>query len=179
MTDIRRCGAWVHAEHPLKGRAMNNIGIARTVRRILLELTVFRPRGSAPERAGNGPSGRGKGMPSAGPVAAAAAGAAWLWMVSPALAVSLGDMADEAADDLETVPGLIAIAFYIIGAAIVGFGLLKLKRHVDHPQQTTIGSGLIAILIGVALIAAPAVINALGATFGVDAGNQTVLKPRL
>ena len=82
--------------------------------------------------------------------------------------LSLGDMADEAADDLETVPGLIAIAFYIIGAAIVGFGLLKLKRHVDHPQQTTIGSGLIAILIGVALIAAPAVINALGATFGVD-----------
>ncbi len=40
-------------------------------------------------------------------------------------------------------------------------------------------SGLIAILIGVALIAAPAVINALGATFGVDGGSHTVLKPRL
>ncbi|MDE0380914.1 MAG: hypothetical protein OXI20_16895 [Rhodospirillales bacterium] len=117
-------------------------------------------------------------------MAAVLAGMAWVsvtsvWAVGPALAVSLGDMADEAADDLETVPGLIAIAFYIIGAAIVGFGLLKLKRHVDHPQQTTIGSGLIAILIGVALIAAPAVINALGATFGVDGGSHTVLKPRL
>ena len=87
-------------------------------------------------------------------------------------------MAKEAAGDLETVPGLLAIAFYIIGAAIVGFGLLKLKRHVDHPQQTTIGSGLIAILIGVALIAAPAVINALGDTFGIDGGSHTVLKPR-
>ena len=144
---------------------MNITTIARTIRRILLELKsphAWHPR-TAP----------------AGPMAAALAGAGWFWAAGPALAVSLGDMADEAADDLETVPGLIAIAFYIIGAAIVGFGLLKLKRHVDHPQQTTIGSGLIAILIGVALIAAPAVINALGATFGVDGGSHTVLKPRL
>ena len=88
-------------------------------------------------------------------------------------------MAKEAADDLESVPALLAVAFYIIGAAIVGFGLLKLKRHVDHPQQTTIGSGLIAILIGVSLIAAPAVINALGDTLGLSGGNHTVIKPRL
>ena len=101
------------------------------------------------------------------------------WISRPALAVSLGDMAKEAADDLESVPTLLAVAFYIIGAAIVGFGLLKLKRHVDHPQQTTIGSGLIAILIGVSLIAAPAVINALGDTLGLSGGSHTVIKPRL
>ena len=150
---------------------MNHTALPRNVRRILLELKSSR-------------SPRARTVPSPGPVAAALMGAAWLsgtgvWSAGPALAVSLGDMAQEAAGDLETVPGLIAIAFYIIGAAIVGFGLLKLKRHVDHPQQTTIGSGLIAILIGVALIAAPAVINALGATFGVDGGSHTVLKPRL
>ena len=132
---------------------MNPTSLAKAIRRVLLELRS--------------------------PHATALAGAGWFWACGPALAVSLGDMADEAADDLETVPGLIATAFYIIGAAIVGFGLLKLKRHVDHPQQTTIGSGLIAMLIGVALIAAPAVINALGATFGVDGGSHTVLKPRL
>ena len=103
----------------------------------------------------------------------------WAGASGPALAVSLGDMAKEAADDLEAVPALLAVAFYIIGAAIVGFGLLKLKRHVDHPQQTTIGSGLIAILIGVSLIAAPAVINALGDTFGLSGGSHTVIKPRL
>ena len=103
----------------------------------------------------------------------------WAWISGPALAVSLGDMAKEAADDLESVPALLAVAFYIIGAAIVGFGLLKLKRHVDHPQQTTIGSGLIAILIGVSLIATPAVINALGDTFGLSGGSHTVIKPRL
>ena len=149
---------------------MNPTSLARDIRRVLLELRS--PRSRHPRKA---PTGRWHECP----LAAALAGAGWFWAAGPALAVSLGDMADEAAGDLETVPGLIAIAFYIIGAAIVGFGLLKLKRHVDHPQQTTIGSGLIAILIGVALIAAPAVINALGATFGVDGGSHTVLKPRL
>ena len=97
----------------------------------------------------------------------------------PALAVSLGDMADKAAADLDTVPALLAIGFYIVGAAIAGFGLLKLKRHVDHPQQTTLGSGLIAILIGVALIAAPAVINGLSDTFGLGGAVQTVARPKL
>ena len=107
----------------------------------------------------------------------------WLaWQVlqaPPALAVSLGDMADKAAADLDTVPALLAIGFYIVGAAVAGFGLLKLKRHVDHPQQTTLGSGLIAILIGVALIAAPAVINGLSDTFGLGGAVQTVARPKL
>ena len=116
---------------------------------------------------------------AAGLFAAVFSAVSWAGAAGPALAVSLGDMAKEAADDLESVPALLAVAFYIIGAAIVGFGLLKLKRHVDHPQQTTIGSGLIAILIGVSLIAAPAVINALGDTFGLSGGSHTVIKPRL
>ena len=106
-------------------------------------------------------------------------GGALFATAGPAPAISLGDMAKEAADNLESVPALLSIAFYIIGAAIVGFGLLKLKRHVDHPQQTTIGSGLIAMLIGVSLIAAPAVINALGDTFGLGGGGQTVTRPQL
>ena len=145
---------------------------ARRMRRILLELRERRRGcGASPPQV--------RGARAHAPAAIALAALSWLWTAGPALAVSLGDMAKEAAGDLETVPGLLAIAFYIIGAAIVGFGLLKLKRHVDHPQQTTIGSGLIAILIGAALIAAPAVINALGATFGVDGGSHTVLKPRL
>ena len=118
-------------------------------------------------------------VPASRIAAAMLAVASWLGTAGQALAVSLGDMAKEAADDLESVPALLAIGFYIIGAAIVGFGLLKLKRHVDHPQQTTIGSGLIAILIGVALIAAPAIINALGDTLGLGGGSHTVIKPRL
>ncbi len=152
---------------------MNPTRPASPIRRLLLESKLLLRQPAAGDR-----FRRPRAVPP-GPLAAALVAASWLWTAGPALAVSLGEMADEAAGDLETVPGLIAIAFYIIGAAIVGFGLLKLKRHVDHPQQTTIGSGLIAILIGVALIAAPAVINALGDTFGIDGGSHTVLKPRL
>ena len=111
--------------------------------------------------------------------ALAVLGTAWFLAAQPALAVSLGDMADKAAADLDAVPALLAIGFYIVGAAVAGFGLLKLKRHVDHPQQTTLGSGLIAILIGVALIAAPAVINGLGDTFGLGGAVQTVARPKL
>ena len=87
---------------------------------------------------------------------------------TPALAVSLGEMAQSAAEDLELVPFFISIAFYILGVVIAGFGLLRLKRHVDHPSQTTIASGLVALVIAAALIAAPSVINAVGETFAVD-----------
>ena len=76
-------------------------------------------------------------------------------------------------------PGFIAITFYVVGAAVVGLGLLKLKRHVDHPQQTAIGSGMMALLVGVALILTPAVINGLAATLGLDSAPASVVRPRL
>ncbi len=112
-------------------------------------------------------------------LAGAALWSGGLLRTPPARAGSPGGMGDKAAADLDAVPGLLAIGFYIVGAAVAGFGLLKLKRHVDHPQQTTLGSGLIAILIGVALIAAPAVINGLSDTFGLGGAVQTVSRPRL
>ena len=93
-------------------------------------------------------------------------------------AISLGEMAEEAGQDLEVVPFFISIAFYILGIVIAGFGLIRLKRHVDHPSQTTIGSGIVALVIGAALIAAPSVINSVGETFGVDS-TATLSRPAL
>ena len=95
-----------------------------------------------------------------------------------ALALSLGEMASSAAADLDRVPAFISISFYILGVVIAGVGLIRLKRHVDHPQATTIGSGVMALLIGAALIAAPAVINAIGETFGAPSG-IALSRPRL
>lgn len=96
---------------------------------------------------------------------------------SPAHAISLGEMADAAAADLELLPTFISIAFYVLGIAIAGFGLLRLKRHVEQPAQTTLSSGLIALLIGAALIATPSVINAVAETFAVD--GATITRPAL
>ena len=104
--------------------------------------------------------------------------ATWLVSSPAALAISLGEMAQEAGEDLELVPFFISVAFYILGVLLAGFGLIRLKRHVDHPSQTTIGSGIIGLLIGAALIAAPSIINAVGATFAVDA-TATLSRPSL
>ena len=104
--------------------------------------------------------------------------AVWLVSSPAALAVSLGEMAQEAGEDLQLVPFFISVAFYILGIMIVGFGLIRLKRHVDHPSQTTIASGIIALIIGTALIAAPSIINAVGDTFAVDS-SATLSRPAL
>lgn len=104
--------------------------------------------------------------------------AALLASSASATAVSLGDMAQTAAADLEVVPVFIELAFYLVGVLIVGFALLKFKRHIDQPQQSTLGSGIIALVVGVALIAAPAVINGLSDTFGLG-GQQTINRPKL
>ena len=115
------------------------------------------------------------------PLAAAAALAAGLLLLAGAAgAVSLGEMADEATGDLEdTVPGLLAAVFYIIGAAMFGFGLFKVKKHVDHPQQVTLGGALITCLIGILMIGTPAAINAMTESIGLDQGTSTVTKPKL
>ena len=113
----------------------------------------------------------------AGAAAVAAAGGAMM-MAAPAAAKSLGQMASDAAADLEGLTGLLAVLFYLVGALFVAFGLLKLKRTADQPQQGTSGAGLAAIVLGVALILTPVVINALSDTIGADT-TQTIDRPRL
>lgn len=113
----------------------------------------------------------------AGTAALTAAGCAAM-LAAPAGAKSLGEMALDAATDLEGLTGLLAILFYLVGALFVGFGLLKLKRTADQPQQGTSGAGLAAIVLGVALILTPVVVNALSATIGADT-TETIDRPRL
>ena len=95
-----------------------------------------------------------------------------------ALAVSLGSMAERAAADLQKIPTFISVAFYLAGILVVGFGLLTCKRHVDQPQQTRLGGGIMALVIGAALIAAPAVISGVAETFNADP-NTTLQQPKL
>lgn len=95
----------------------------------------------------------------------------------PALAVSLGDMAREAAQDFQGIPVLLEILFYIGGAVLVLLGLMLLRRHSTHPQQVTVASGFVAIGIGVALIFAPPLIDAISGSFGLDQSTPSLRAP--
>lgn len=104
----------------------------------------------------------------------------WAWSASAwAQDKSIGKLAQEGATDLMGATGLISVVFYIVGAVLVGVGLLKIKRHSDQPQQVTLGSGIMWILIGVALIVAPFIIAAVANTFGTTGTGPAITPPKL
>ena len=95
-----------------------------------------------------------------------------------ALARSLGDMAEEAAVDLDVVPNFIEVGLYIVGLLIVAVGVFRFKKHFDQPQQVSLGSAVITVVVGVGILLLPVVINAVAETFGATGGG-TVQRPRL
>lgn len=98
--------------------------------------------------------------------------------ILPAAAKTLGEMAEEAEESVEGIATLMSGAFWVVGLGIVGFGLLKLKKHIEQPQQTTVGAGVIALVVGAALIAAPAVVDGILETFDLDPETD-VPRPKL
>ena len=108
-----------------------------------------------------------------------AAGAAAFSAGSAIAQQSIGEMAAQGATDLEQVPQLVAILFYVVGVVLVGAGLVKLKKHSDGASRDHgIGGALMAIAVGVALIAAPTVYQGIANTFGVD-DTATIQRPSL
>lgn len=92
---------------------------------------------------------------------------------------SIGEMAAAGATDLAQVPDLVAILFYVAGVVFVGAGLIKLKKHSDTgTRDHGIGGALMALAVGVALIAAPTVYQGIASTFGVD-DTATIDRPTL
>ena len=50
---------------------------------------------------------------------------------------------------------------------------------MEQPQQVTLSSAIVAILIGAAIILIPVVLNAIADTFGVTGGGPGISRPRL
>jgi len=63
-------------------------------------------------------------------------------------------------------PNLIMTVAYISGLAFAVAGVLKLKAHVDAPQQVPLKDGLIRLGAGGGLLALPAVLQAMSETIG-------------
>ncbi|MCB1533001.1 MAG: hypothetical protein KDJ35_09055 [Alphaproteobacteria bacterium] len=64
-------------------------------------------------------------------------------------------------EGLENVPGLISGISYALALVLGVAGLLKLKEHVESPDQTPLREGVIRLLIGGALFALPNVFEAM------------------
>ena len=71
-------------------------------------------------------------------------------------------------DSVEDIPGLIAIIAYLMGLVLAVAGLLKIRDHVDNPEQTTIKEPVIRLLVAGALFSLPTIYNAM---FDVVGGN--------
>ena len=64
-------------------------------------------------------------------------------------------------NSLENTPGLIAAFAYLLALLSMVSGLLRLKEHVETPEQTTIKEPVIRLLVAGALFALPTIYKAM------------------
>ncbi len=64
-------------------------------------------------------------------------------------------------DSIENVPGLITAVAYLFGLLFGVLGILKIKEHVESPEQVRLKDGVIRLLVGGAFFAIPTVYEAL------------------
>ena len=110
------------------------------------------------------------------------AGAAALLVAGPEVVMaqkSLGAMAKAGATDLAKIPGLLAVLMYIAGAVLIFAGIVKFKQVSNAGgRDGRLGGAITTVLVGVALIALPAVYQGIATTFGV-AGPAKIARPSL
>lgn len=66
----------------------------------------------------------------------------------------------------QDTPKLILTVAYVAGLGFGVLGVLKLKGHVDSPQQVPLKDGLMRLAAGGALLAFPALLDAMQQTVG-------------
>lgn len=99
-------------------------------------------------------------------------GAALLYVACGGVAFaqsSIGQMSNNAANDLKSVPLLIMVVAGIVGLILVIFGLIKFSREKHRGEDTA--AGIRMVIVGVLLLSVTAIIGAVSVTsFG---SNQT------
>ncbi|MQW45320.1 hypothetical protein GHK68_24425 [Sinorhizobium meliloti] len=71
---------------------------------------------------------------------------------------------------IRDVPGLISGLAYLFGLVLGVAGILKIKDHVENPQQTPLKDAAARLLAGGALFALPIVYEAMHNTIGQGGG---------
>ena len=82
---------------------------------------------------------------------------------------NLGNLATNVATSLGSIPGLLSAISYLFGVILIILGIIKIKEHVEKPDQTPIKEGAIRLIIGGALFALPLLTEVVKET--IEAGN--------
>ncbi|MCC7305002.1 MAG: hypothetical protein IT558_01950 [Alphaproteobacteria bacterium] len=86
--------------------------------------------------------------------------------------MNLNNVLSNIKDSVEDVPGLLSAAAYLLGVLLGVIGLLKIKEHVENPDQTPLREGVVRLLAGGALFAIPTVFDAMQTTIAGGGGGM-------
>ena len=89
-----------------------------------------------------------------------------LTSVSDASATGFQEITSNINTSVSEIPSLISTVAYIGGAGLGVTGIVKMRDHVNSPQQTPLKDGLVRLGAGGGMLALPAVLEAMSATVG-------------
>lgn len=75
-------------------------------------------------------------------------------------------IAENITTSIQDLPGLLSALSYLFGLLLGVLGILKIKDHVENPQQAHLKEGAIRLAAGGALFALPIVFEAMLSTVG-------------
>lgn len=74
---------------------------------------------------------------------------------------SANSIAQTLTESIAQLPSLISALSYLAGVTLGTLGVLKIKDHVENPQQTPLKEGAIRLATGGALLALPTIFSAM------------------
>lgn len=83
--------------------------------------------------------------------------------------MNINEILARAINSLNNIPGVISAAAYILGLLFGLLGVLKLREHVENPEQVPLKDVIVRLLTAGALFALPTIYNAM---FDVVGGND-------
>ncbi len=79
---------------------------------------------------------------------------------------NFSSIAEKMTESIANLPGLLAAVAYLFGIILGVLGILKIKDHVENPQQTPLKDGAIRLAAGGALFALPIIFESMFETIG-------------